>query len=214
MSTAVAPSRKPAVADLLRRQILMGEKHPGAKLNQQEIALELGVSRIPVREAFKTLAGEGLVTIEPYRGAWVRSYREEDVRDIFEIRLALEPMALGLAFNNLTKADLGRAEDMLDAMDYDADVLEASEGNWRFHRALYRPCDRRYLMENIERLHTASQHMTIIGWSVQRRFRASDDEHRALLEACRQRDRSRAVELVEHHTMEAMHSVLAGLAET
>ncbi|WP_419904845.1 GntR family transcriptional regulator [Kiloniella sp.] len=203
-----------SVVATLRNHILLGEKAAGEKLNQEDIAQELNVSRIPVREAFKTLQGEGLVRIEPYRGAWVRSYSEKDVRDVYDMRMVLEPMALTLAFDNLTKTDLGAAEDILMSMDYRNDILESSEKNWDFHATLYRPCDREHLMETLGKLLTASQHMTIIGWAHDRRFDKSQREHYYILEACQKGDLKQAVKQVKHHTEAAMLSTLTALRKS
>lgn len=205
---APTPKSKTSVTALLRRQILSGEKPHGQKLNQEDIAQELKVSRIPVREAFRTLEGAGLVTIKPNRGAWVRSYKPKDVRDIFEIRKVLEPMALDLAFDAINKADLGAAEDVLDAMVRGEDILTSAEQNWDFHRILYHPCGRNYLLSTLEKLHTASQHMTIIGWSVNLRFEKSHAEHLTILAACRGEDKAQALALTEDHIQAAMISIL------
>ena len=210
INKGTSEGQTPVVATL-RRQILLGHKAAGEKLNQEDIAQELNVSRIPVREAFKTLQGEGLVQIVPYRGAWVRSFSERDVRDVYEMRKVLEPMALTLAFELLSKADLGAAEDILEQMDYDADALETSEQNWDFHATLYRPCDRRHLMETLAKLHTASQHMTLIGWAVEPRYDISQGEHYDILKACKNRDLPAAIQHLERHTEEAMLSTIEGL---
>ncbi len=210
----IASEVHPPVVAVLRRQILLGQKAAGEKLNQEDIAQELDVSRIPVREAFKILEGEGLVRIEPYRGAWVQSFTEKDVRDVYEMRLVLEPMALSLAFDNLSKADLGAAEDILEQMDYQADALITSEQNWDFHSTLYRPCDRRHLMDTLDKLHTASQHMTLLGWAFEHRYDKSQREHHYLLEACKTGNLKEAIQQVELHTEEAMLSTITALRKS
>lgn len=81
----------------LRQQIIRGEKSPGVRLNEVEIARELGVSRGPVREAMQRLARDGLVVMEMHRGAFVRSLDFEELRQLFEVRAALESEAAALA---------------------------------------------------------------------------------------------------------------------
>lgn len=202
------------IASILRRQILLGEKQPGQKLNQEQIASELEVSRIPVREALRTLEVEGLVIIEPYRGAWVRQFNETDVRDIFEMRMVLEPMALTSAFDKLTKSDIGAAEDILDRMEIIDDTLALAEANWSFHFVLYQPCKRDYLLSTLARLHTASQRMSIIGWSVKLRLKQSHQEHKMLIDACRNKDLSQALSLTENHLQSAGNAVITALSQT
>jgi len=81
----------------LRHQIVRGEKSSGMRLNEVEIARELGVSRGPVREAMQRLARDGLVVIEMHRGAFVRSLDFQELRQLFEVRAALESEAAALA---------------------------------------------------------------------------------------------------------------------
>ena len=91
---------------MLRELILAGSLAAGAKLGETELANRLDVSRTPVREALSRLAAEGLVEIVPNRGARVAKWSDHDLEQIFELRLRLEPYAVGLAVPRLTNADL------------------------------------------------------------------------------------------------------------
>ena len=93
-STGAAPSRTEAVLDAIRHAILAGELRPGQSLVETELAQLLGVSKTPVREALKTLAGAGLVTMSPYRGATVRAIDAASAAAIYDLRLLLEPEAV------------------------------------------------------------------------------------------------------------------------
>ena len=88
------PSRTVAVLEAIKHAILAGELKPGRPLIETDLATVLGVSKTPVREALKTLAGAGLVTMHPYRGAVVRVVDDEQARHIYDLRLLLEPEAL------------------------------------------------------------------------------------------------------------------------
>jgi DNA-binding GntR family transcriptional regulator len=90
-STGAAPSRTEAVLDAIKHAILAGELRPGQGLVETELAQMLGVSKTPVREALKTLAGAGLVTMSPYRGATVRAIDAGSAAAIYDLRLLLEP---------------------------------------------------------------------------------------------------------------------------
>ena len=90
-STGAAPSRTEAVLDAIKHAILAGELRPGQGLVETELAQMLGVSKTPVREALKTLAGAGLVTMSPYRGATVRAIDPASAAAIYDLRLLLEP---------------------------------------------------------------------------------------------------------------------------
>ena len=93
-SVGAIPLRTAAVLDAIKRAILAGELRPGQGLVEAELAQRLGVSKTPVREALKTLAGAGLVTMSPYRGATVRAIDADTARSIYDMRLLLEPEAV------------------------------------------------------------------------------------------------------------------------
>ncbi|MFF5078337.1 GntR family transcriptional regulator [Actinoplanes sp. NPDC000266] len=120
-------------AQTLREEILAGAIPSGARLGEVELAGRLSVSRTPIREALTRLAAEGLVEIQPNRGARVVSRSDEELREIFELRLRLEPYAVQQAVPALSPEqldDLGAlATEMIEAGDRDALV----ELNRRFH---------------------------------------------------------------------------------
>src|SRR6266487_4486969 len=91
------PSRTVAVLEAIKHAILAGELRPGQALVETDLAEVLGVSKTPVREALKTLAGAGLVTMNPYKGAAVRVVDDEQARHVYDARLLLEPEALARA---------------------------------------------------------------------------------------------------------------------
>jgi len=102
---------------MLRELILAGSLPAGAKLGEAELATRLDVSRTPVREALSRLAAEGLVDIVPNRGARVVRWSDEDLEQIFELRLRLEPYAVGLAVPRLTDSDLKDLDDLAQRME-------------------------------------------------------------------------------------------------
>lgn len=115
-------TRSETVIDALREAILVGRYAPGARLVQEELAAAFGISRIPLREALRRLEGEGLVTISPNRGAVVRPLSPKDVVDLYDLRLALESLALRRA--------AGRYADLRGATaERHAAALRASEGS-------------------------------------------------------------------------------------
>ncbi len=111
----MAQASKNATA-MLRELILAGSLPAGAKLGEAELATRLDVSRTPVREALSRLAAEGLVDLVPNRGARVARWSDEDLEQIFELRLRLEPYAVGLAVPRLTDADLDDLGDLAQRM--------------------------------------------------------------------------------------------------
>lgn len=191
------------VAQQLRERILGGAYPGGSALRQEELAEQLGVSRMPVREALRQLAAEGLVVLYPHRGAVVAELSPAELEEIYQMRSVLEPLALGLAIPNLSKGQLGRAEDALDRAEQETSGGRLSELNWAFHAALYEPADRPRLLATIQNLHlNVDRYMRVI-LTVMHHREQSNREHRTLLEACRAKDSQQATALLQQHILEA-----------
>jgi DNA-binding GntR family transcriptional regulator len=187
------------VADGLRQGILSGALESGQPLRQEQIAKDFEVSIVPVREALRRLAGEGLVTLSPNRGATVSEISYEEAKEITEIRIALESLALKLSIPNMTEEDFRRAEEILDLCDAEGDPAAYAALNWRLHRVLCEPTHRPRLMTMIRSLHASFDLYA-------RRYPAAwmslkvpaQQQHRQILEACRRGDAAAAVVALEH----------------
>ena len=101
------------VYEELKRQILVGEIAPGTRMMEVELAEEMGVSRTPIREAIRKLEKEGLVTIEPRRGAYASEISVKDMVDVLEVRQDLEGMAAALAAEKVTEEGLYKSKQRL-----------------------------------------------------------------------------------------------------
>ena len=149
-----------SVADFIRTGIMNGEFQPGERLNQAQIAEELGVSRMPVREALHQLEAEGLITVTPHRGAHVASLSQEEMEDIYYIRILLEGGAIRLATKAATEEDLRRLEIILEQCEEataTGDFARLYDLNDEFHRVLYQISGRKLLCEMIDKLRTDSR---------------------------------------------------------
>ncbi|TWG85593.1 DNA-binding GntR family transcriptional regulator [Cupriavidus gilardii J11] len=195
------------VAADLRRRILSGQLAPGTPLRQEALAEELGVSRIPLREAIRLLSSEGLVDLRPHRGAYVTPLSMEEVREFFDLRVQLEPWLLRLAVPHLTEVELKQAEALVDIMD-DAAADEWSRLNWRFHETLYRPANRPFALNIVRTLHEKSErylnHRTI---SVPQRIQARR-EHMELVALCRRGDADAAAQALDRHIADTTSQVI------
>jgi len=140
-----------ALVEALRGDIASGRLTPGEPLRQEELAQRFRTSRIPVREALRALQAEGLVSYSPNRGATVTIVSDSEILEMLEVRIALECHALRMAVPNAAESDLADARRILEHYDAAPDPLAWSEMNWRFHWALYLPCDCRRLLDAIER---------------------------------------------------------------
>ncbi|CAM4193004.1 DNA-binding transcriptional regulator, GntR family [Lacicoccus alkaliphilus] len=122
-----------SVTTILRQAILKGDLKPNERLVQADIAEQLGVSRMPVREALKTLELEGLVSLEPHKGAIVNSLTLEDIDEIYELRTLLEPLTLKKSIPNLTVEAITSLEELHDEMLGTMDIESYVKLNNKFH---------------------------------------------------------------------------------
>jgi DNA-binding GntR family transcriptional regulator len=196
------------VEQWVRRSLIRGDYAPGAWLRQDDLATELGVSKIPVREALQRLAAASLVTFEPNRGALVRPLTAADAEEIFALRLAIEPELLRRAIGRHTIVDLATAELALKS-----DSRTLTEANWEFHRALYDAARWPRALATVETLHAAVAPYVLLYTEGLGGAAHSDAEHRELLEHCRAADARSAVRVLRVHVRaaaEALASYLSG----
>lgn len=159
MSQLGAKTRAAAVADALRDMIHSGELAPGTPLRQDHLAEQFGVSSTPVREALSILVRERLVRHDPHRGAVVYPPTAADIRENFEIRLALEPLATRLAAEYRADATVGHLCELLPALDAAvaaADPVAYAAADRAFHLAIFAAAERPQLLEMIVTLRDAA----------------------------------------------------------
>lgn len=200
----------------LRTDIVAGLLEPGQKLRAGDITSLYGVSATPIREALQRLSGEGLVELDPKIGARVAAISLGDVRDVFAVRLALEPRALELSIQNGDPAwlrDVAAAFEHLRATSetrpgkngprWPEAMLESAEAHRDFHWALLAACGSPWLLRFISILHGHSSRYRML--LVRGRDRPSWlPDHEAILEATRRRDAGRAVRALERHTRQGL----------
>lgn len=198
--------------DTLRQWILSGRCPPGARLDQRQLAVELGVSLIPLRESLRQLEAEGLVQIAPHRGAFVAERSEAEELEISRIREVLEELATQLAVPRLTADVLTQLRANLTAMQAAitaADMPRFLELNQVFHATLYAASEQQLLLRLID--------------SLQNRFKLyrqrhqfdpvyaarSLKDHRAIVRACAAQDAAGAGRLMRAHIHRATQGTLA-----
>lgn len=210
LAGAEAPTtRVDHVYSHLREGIIRGQFPSGAPLRAGAIASSLGVSVIPVREAIRLLEAEGLVTIEPNRGAKVRDMSAEDQEDIYLTRLALEADALRRSVPHLTRSDFAAAEHALHQMTsaYERrDIAEAIDWHRKFHTGLYARCGSKRLPQLIDSLFSASDRYL---WASSEAYRGdnSGPEHEPILTAARSGNADAAVEALRLHHEASMRRI-------
>jgi DNA-binding GntR family transcriptional regulator len=190
------------VADHLREEILSSRLAPGEELGEVALARSLGISRGPLREALGQLAAEGLVTIVPRRGAVVKRLTHQEFIDAYQVREALESLAIKLAVPRLTHADKRELHRMAEDMERAAnagDIDRFFEINRDFHATLVGASGNQKLVEVHAQL--VAQMARLLKQSVELRggMAQSAAEHRAILGAVDAGDPARAARLLEEH---------------
>lgn len=183
------------VTDKLREMILTGEFLPGTPLRQDEIAGRFGVSHIPVREAFRQLETEGMVTIRPRRGAVVNTLSTEELAEIVRLRQTLECEILGQAIPRITPERIQRAIAILDKITTDPKRSLYSGMNWQFHSELYKAADAPLTLDILYRLHRIGDRYL----QNEPDMVTVDFEHRELVRLVEQGRKREAVALLKQH---------------
>ena len=200
------------VADAIRQRILSGEYAANLQLRQEHVAVELGVSRIPVREALHQLHSEGFVTLVSHKGAVVTPVSLDEIRELHELRARLETWLLALAIPRMTDADLAAAELAAEAFGAQSDDPDRAYAlNWNFHRSLYAASGRKATIEIIGRIYQQIERYTRMIVKLTDYNRRSDIEHHRLIEMCRARDVPRASDVLEAHILEGSRLLIERL---
>ncbi|MEV5446078.1 GntR family transcriptional regulator [Streptomyces sp. NPDC052644] len=191
------PSRTQYVLEEIKHAILTGQLPPGRALVETELAARFGVSKTPVREALKTLAGTGLVVMSQYKGVTVRTVDAAMAREVYDVRLLLEPEAVRRTIAR--RASLDEAGQALVRADEAADQAERSLANREFHRALYLPCGNPLLARMLDEVRDQAALVSTVAWSADPSWRREADEHREILRLALAGDAEGAARAVHEH---------------
>ena len=216
----IVPVQRQTIAsqalEALRSEILKGHIPDGEALRQDALAKQLGVSRIPIREALRQLEAEGLVTFTPHRGAVVSKLSLEEIDEVFQLRADTETGLLRRAIPHLTPEHFARADEIL--VRYEralqrGEVAMWGELNWQFHSTLYAPADRPITLGLMQRLHDHADRYVRVQLAVTHWQSRASHEHRAIAAAARRKDTRRACALLRQHILSAGQSLVTFLRE-
>ena len=200
------------IAEVLRGEIQRGALALGAPIRQEEVAARFGVSRIPVREALGRLEAEGLVEVRPNRGALVAVLGAEGLREAYELRALVEGDLLARAVPGLTAAHLARAEALHAALGAAEDPDVQGDLNREFHRALLEAADRPQQRALVEQLRGVVERYEALQRALLRETAAFQEDHRRILDACRQGDPASARAALEEHLQHAAALAIRSLS--
>jgi DNA-binding GntR family transcriptional regulator len=202
------------IAARLRDMIIAGELRPGGKLNEAELALSFGVSRTPLREGLKQLAGEGLIEIIPNRGAFVATLSEAEVAEMFPVMGIYEGLAAELACRRMSKAEMARLEDMHARM-----VAHWKAGRWSeysklnraIHEAIFAIAGNATLSQQYHQLMVRIHAIRFIAKKTPERWAEAVADHEAIMAAFRARDAAALFALMREHLAHKADVVTAAL---
>ena len=195
----------------IREDILSGKYKEHEELKEVAIGEEMGVSRTPVREAFRQLELEGLIQIIPNRGAYVTGISAKDVRDIYMIRSRLEGLCARWATANITKEQLDEMEENVYLAEFHAGkghLDQITELDNRFHHIMYEACNSKMLEHLLVDYHQYVQRVRQETLSTVNRSTESNKEHRALMEAIKAGNADLAEKLAHEHMIKAYNNMV------
>lgn len=190
------------VYEELKRQIMVGEIAPGTRMMEVELADEMGVSRTPVREAIRKLEKEGLVSIEPRRGAYASDISIKDMVDVLEVRQDLEGMAAALASLRITeeeKEDLEKiVQEYTDAVE-SGNISEIIKYDEAFHKYIVSISGNKTLVQMVSQVQDLALRFRYIYYDDFTRFKNQPLEHHRIVDAIFAADANKARIEAESH---------------
>ena len=189
------------ILEMIRDAILKGTMKPGERVSEPELAERFGISRTPIREAFRQLESEGYLEVIPRKGAVVASLSERDIEEFYAIKILLEGFAAKMAAEKLTVKDIDRLESInerLKKLAADGDVKSFFRVHNEFHDLFIKASGNDKLYEMINQLVMRFKRLRLASLSQPGRMEISVEEHCNMIEAFKSHDGERADSLVRH----------------
>ena len=202
------------VFETLRQAILKGNLKPGERLMEIHLAQKLGVSRTPVREAIRKLELEGLVVMIPRRGAIVADITLSDLKDVLEVREALEELAARLACKSITADQLDALKKLAEKFKKclnENDIAECAQADMEFHEAIYHATGNGRLVQILNNLREQIYRYRIESLKDRNTYPILLEEHKQILEALEKRDEKLALEATSRHIKRQKEHIIKGL---
>lgn len=209
-------SKRSLVEDVIKKAILDGSFVPGQKINLDEIARQLKVSRTPVREAFRSLELQGYLRVEPCVGTIVVGLEPQEIIDIYTIRINLEGMATRLAVPNISEEEVRSLKESIDQISLldpeNSDYVQIDRLNQSFHFGIYDQAKNRRLHEMIRSLWDSVARYRAQNTRIEGFLERSTQSHRTILGAILQGDGQQAEALMQEHLSMSRNLLLEQIA--
>ena len=195
----------------LEDAILSGEYKRGDALTEMSLCKKLGVSRTPVRSALHRLSEEGLIEVAPNRGAIVVGMNDEDLADIYKIRIRLEGLASSMAAERMSDEEKRALAETVELSEFylgKGDVEKLKELDTSFHIIIYKASGSRTLSKILSELHRNIRSYRKLSLTVPGRLEKSIEEHKEILESIQSGDAKRADEITSRHIENAMNNMI------
>jgi DNA-binding GntR family transcriptional regulator len=190
------------IVNVLREAIIRGTLKPGERVAESDLAERYGISRTPIREAFRQLETEGFLKVIPRRGAEVTSLTEEDVKEFYEVKSLLESYAAKVATEKLTEKDIKRLEMLNSSMERFAksgDIKAFFKADNEFHDVFIHKCGNEKLFSIIQNLLQQFQRFRIASFVIKGRMEVSVEQHKDIIKACCDRNPDLVEQLVKRN---------------
>jgi DNA-binding GntR family transcriptional regulator len=204
------------VFEVVREQILKGQLRNDEPIRQDALANELGISKIPLREALARLEQDGLLINHPNRGYYVLAMSPEQVHEIYALRLSIEPQAAAYASQVATESDQAHAKQAFIALDTAAhsNLADVAVRNREFHIALVEPGRKVITTQLVERLAVLAERYVIAHLAPAGRDARAHIEHQTLFNAWLERDKRKVEKLLKEHIQGTLKDLKAQLKGT
>lgn len=199
------------VFNTLRQAILRGELKPGERLMEIQLANKLGVSRTPIREAIRKLELEGLVLMIPRKGAEVADITEKSLKDVLEVRRALEELSVKLTCDRITKEEikeLGQAAENFKRTLKSKDITEIAEADVRFHDVIYTATKNQKLIQLLNNLHEQMYRYRIEYLKNEDVYPKLLKEHKEIIDRISRGEKEEAARIVCEHIDNQVNTVM------
>lgn len=205
-----AVSYKEKVYEEIKSAIIAERLKPGQQLNERKLAEELGISRTPVREAIQMLESEGWVKTEPWKGTYVLDITEQDIEEVFQLRMSLETLVIELIIQKIDQKEINRLDEFVKQQvdyckEYRADEFIRTDRD--FHMYLADLTGNRRLIQILNNLSDMMRRLGIKAIKTQERYKETIEEHKNIVKGLKEKNLLKAKEAMMHHVLKTKENV-------